>query len=204
MFVLRRLWVVTDVLLNPFISTNRTCTRAFTASTILFKYNKGGLKNENIPHKIVQLVNEQEQLLPPEQTADILARINHETHFLELVRDVPPIVKIRDKKAFLKARKTQKAQQRASTMEQKEIQMTWNVGQKDLETKLKKARDHLIRGNMVDIAFAPKSGQAKPTLEEMQSKMQMTVDLLSDVAKEKGNREIVGGKCAGIVSLRPI
>lgn len=151
------------------------------------------LRDDKIPHRLVQLVDPAtKHLLPLRPLAELLASIDRKTQFVELVAEHPaPIVKIIEKKAAYEKRKEQK--RRAKEVKrrniQKEVQLTWGVALGDLEHKLKKVRSDLEKGYRVDLVFAPKSGHELPSPTEMQNRADKTVALLSDVAKEWKPRE---------------
>ena len=111
--------------------------RSFSSSAVLLKYIKRP-RNEQIKFEMVQLVDEQNKLRPPEPLRDILAQIKLRTHFVELVQEDPPVVKIGSKEAEQKARKAAKMKEKVSKMERKEIQVTWNVTDSDLDHKIRK------------------------------------------------------------------
>lgn len=150
--------------------------------------------DEDIPHRVVQLVDaETGRLNPPSALRDLLSSIDRKTHHIELVREEPnPIVKIINKKEAFNKRKEQKARMKevARKCTQKEIQMTWGVASGDLAHKLNKVREELMKGNRVDLVYAPKKGQPLPSPIEMELRAQETVDFLADVGKEWKSREV--------------
>ncbi|KAH8102807.1 hypothetical protein DFH11DRAFT_323502 [Phellopilus nigrolimitatus] len=184
--------------------------RAFSSSHTLLKQGRQeprnaarNLRNEEIDLRSVYVVNAETTKLGPRTPLHaVLAGVNRSTHFVELVSRDPPVVKIVDSKAAHAARKALKARLRATRMEQKEVQMTWNVGAEDIAHKLRNARAQLVRGNMVDVAFAPKSKQPLPPRDEMRRKMQQVVDFVQDIAVEKQERTLL--RNVGVVSLRPV
>ncbi|THH11270.1 hypothetical protein EW145_g773 [Phellinidium pouzarii] len=194
-------------------STPTNTFRTFSSSIAILSYKNSRQKitiptpdrkpkNEEINKMFVQRVEpETNKLLPPERLAHLLVSIDRKTHFIELVQDDPPVVKIINKKEAHAFRKAYQAKKKEQKKEQKEVQMTWNVGAMDLVHKLQKARKHLERGNMVDIAFAPKAKQELPSRKEMLEKMQHVLDTLNDVAREKHQQTLE--RNVGVVSLRP-
>ncbi|KAL5527150.1 hypothetical protein ACEPAG_5941 [Sanghuangporus baumii] len=179
--------------------THSHAIRSFSSCAVLFKYIKGPRDN-GIKIPIVQLVDENNKLCPPEPLEDILSRVKQRTHYVELVQKDPPIVKIGSREAEREARKATKTKERASKMERKEIQVTWNVTDSDLDHKIKKARDQLERNNLVDFAFAPKAKHRPPSIQAMEERMEKVVDALQDIARERQDRTLDRG--VGIVFLR--
>lgn len=158
-------------------------------------------RNEKIALSVVHLVDPQtEKLLPLEPLADILARVKMQTHFVELVGQDPPVVKIIDRKEAAAERKAHKIHLKKSQMEQKELQLSWNSAPADIQHKLKKARAMLEDGDMVNIAFARKAKQKPPPLEDMEERLQEVAKSLEDVAIEKRPMTLERG--VGIVYLR--
>lgn len=105
---------------------------------------------------------------------------------VELLQAEPePIVKYIDiSTEYWKQREQHKKQQvRGKAMKEKEIQMTWAVSESDIEHKMKGARQALQQGQKVYIVFTGKKGQKRPTLDDMQAKLDATVESLSDVGK---------------------
>lgn len=104
---------------------------------------------------------------------------------VELVSEVPdPIVRVVNiNDEYRKAKEAQK-KKKEGVIKEKEVQMTWSVAQGDWEHKLKKTKEALEEGERVVIGFTRKKGQPWPKPEEMQAKMQETMEQLSDIAEE--------------------
>lgn len=192
-----RSWTRNGSCLGP-----RTHSRALAITAAVLKYKATRrARDKEIEARVVQLVDPEGKLCPAEPLQAVLDRIKPRTHFVELVQHDPPIVKIVSRAEEHAARKVQKERMRASKSELKEIQMTWSVAESDVAHKLKKARSELLDGNLVDIAIAPKSRQPLPKPKEMEDRMQLIADKLSDVAVERQQRTLIRG--VGIVFLRP-
>lgn len=178
--------------------------RTFSRTTMVFKYDqtKRRPRDKEINSQIVQLVDSEGRLCSPEPLQDVLGRVKTRTHFVELVQQDPPIVKIISRSEDHAARKAQKERARSAKMERKEIQMTWNVAESDIAHKLKKAYDELHGGNLVDVAIAPKARQILPKPQDMVDRMQLIADKLSDVAVERQERTLTRGG-VGILFFRP-
>ncbi len=157
---------------------------------------KGPLRNERIAklHKSVRLVDSKTgQLGPPTPTHELIAMVKaiEEDHFLELVSENPePLVKCIPMREEYARMKEAKQKQRASRVEMKEVQMTWNVDSADLQHKLKKVRDGLEKGQRIDVVIAPKARQPVPRPEEMEARMQEIVDLIGDIGEEREARKL--------------
>lgn len=145
------------------------------------------LRDNDIPYRTVQLVNDDGRLDPPAPLTHIITSIDPKTHFVELVSEDPqPIVKIKSKKQEYDKQKDWKRKQKetAASNIQKEIQMTWGVESGDLIHKLKKVRKELEKGNRVDLVYAPKANQELPSRQTMETRINETLEMMSDIAKE--------------------
>jgi translation initiation factor IF-3 len=153
-------------------------------------------RDRDIPHSIVQLVNEEGRLGPPTPLSHLLASIDSQTHFIELVNENPlPIVKIRDKQEQFKKQQEWNRRQKevAASNVQKEIQMTWGVESGDLAHKLNKARKEVEKGNRVELVFAPKVNQRAPSPAQMEARINETVEKIAEFAREWMPRKVERG-----------
>jgi translation initiation factor IF-3 len=151
-------------------------------------------RNMEIKYRIVQVIDpETNKLHPPTTLSHLISSIDLKTHFIELVSEHPnPLVKVFSKKEAYDRRRASEEKRKVTArnqMDQKEIQMTWGVGRGDLAHKLKKVRRELEKGNRVDLVYAPKKGQPKPTPKEKELRVQETLDFIRDVGKEWKSRE---------------
>lgn len=157
----------------------------------------GHRRDRDIPYRVVHLVDEKGEFGPPTPLSQIMASIDSQTHFVELVSDNPekPVVKIKGKKETFQKQKEWNKKQKAvaSSNVQKEIQMTWNADTFDVGHKLKKARKELDRGNKVELVFAPKPNQKAPAPAVMEARIQYVWTKMSDVAREWLPRKTEGG-----------
>ena len=164
------------------------------------------LRDHDIAHRIVQLVNEDGRLGPQTPLSHILASIDSKTHFVELVSGDPtPIVKIQSKKEHYEKQKAFQRRQKevATTRVRKEIQMTWGIEPGDLAHKLGKARKEFDKGNRVDLAFAPKVKQKPPHPDVMIARLDEVLDTLSDIATEWSPRRMENGVAVLYLQRQP-
>jgi len=153
-------------------------------------------RNHDIPHRIVQLVNEDGRLGPPTPLSHLFASIDSKTHFIELVNEDPsPIVKIKCKKEeYLKGKAWRRRQNElAANNVQKEIQMTWGVESGDLAHKLSKARKDVEKGIRVELVFAPKVNQPAPKPAVIEARLNEAAAKIGEFAKEWKPRKVEGG-----------
>ncbi|KZT12671.1 uncharacterized protein LAESUDRAFT_10873 [Laetiporus sulphureus 93-53] len=154
---------------------------------------EGRLRNENIPYQIVRLVNpETSRLDEPVRLSEILKTIDRRREWVELVSDTPenPVVKIIKGSAVYSKMLERKEKSRENRpREEKEFQMTWGIASADLGHKLKKVREHLEKGGRANVVYTSKKGQAQPTPQEMEARLNETVTLLEGVGKEWKTRD---------------
>ncbi|KZT74476.1 hypothetical protein DAEQUDRAFT_761324 [Daedalea quercina L-15889] len=158
------------------------------------KNNKKNLivRNEDIPFRVVKLVDRETGRLGDEwlALADILKTVDRKREYLELVGEKPdPIVKV-FKSSDIFNKKRLEAEKKKAKRVQKEVQVSWAISPGDLEHKLEKVREELEAGNRVDLAYVTKSGQAKPTKEQMGARAEESVKVLSDVGTEWKERTV--------------
>ncbi|EIN10192.1 hypothetical protein PUNSTDRAFT_64372 [Punctularia strigosozonata HHB-11173 SS5] len=162
-------------------------------------------RNSKINKPIVQLVDpETGKLRDPERLSDILARIDKEKFFVELVSENPPIVKVLSKQEEYKKKKAAKLkakEAKGKQMETKELQMTWGVAPGDVEHKMKKARQELERGNRVELVYARKKRQSMPDPAEQEATINAALQKVEDVAVEWKARDVQ--KTMTVVYLQP-
>jgi len=140
-------------------------------------------KNENIPYKIVQLVNsETNQLGDPTPLKDLLSAMDRNKQFIQLVSIKPvPVVKLHLKSEEAERRRTQRAN-KPKKKELKSIQMTWGIEPGDFSHKLGKARKELEKGNNIRLIIAGRGEGPRFSPQAKEEMMKRVVDLLKDVA----------------------
>ncbi|GAA5958473.1 hypothetical protein JCM21900_001481 [Sporobolomyces salmonicolor] len=134
------------------------------------------LKDEDIPHRTIVLVDPTTKaLLPPSTLSSLLAALDRTRYAIQLVDPAhdPPICRILDKKEVYQKAKDKKAKDAeraantaiASGGETKEVHLTWGVTPHDLNHKLKKGRELLTKGHRLLIGLADKKRTAKVSPE---------------------------------------
>ncbi|EUC56248.1 translation initiation factor IF3 [Rhizoctonia solani AG-3 Rhs1AP] len=175
--------------------------------------NPAFFKNNAIPYTYVRLVNSETNRLEPEtKLKDLLASIDLDVNYLQLVSTDPPdggkpLVKIINKHDAAQKEREQKAKKKeqkkgASGKESKEIQLSWNVEPGDLKHKLSKVIKELEKKNRVTISFIPKKGAAVPTRPQMAAKMDMIWDEVKHVATE--HRPRTAADLSGLMYLQGV
>ncbi|GJN88992.1 hypothetical protein Rhopal_001963-T1 [Rhodotorula paludigena] len=158
------------------------------------------VKDEDIPHEVVVLVDPaSKSLLPPSTLSSLLASLDRTRFAIQLVDAAhdPPICRILDKKEQYERERERKvrAQERAkegtgavpTAGPPKEVHLTWGVSAHDLEHKLKKGREILTKGGRVLVCLADKKrATVKVSHEVRQSVIRQVDTALQDVGELKG------------------
>jgi translation initiation factor IF-3 len=171
------------------------------------------LRDRSIPHSTVVVLDEENgQLGKPQNLTDVLSSTDRRAYFVELVSEPKftaskfssgfpgshantataqkfAVVKIVSREARHQALKSVPSR---AVIPQKEIQLTWGVSESDLGHKIKKVKQELEKGSLVDLVYAPKAGAQLPVLAERNQRLDDAVRKLSDVAKERKPRQIKG------------
>lgn len=149
-------------------------------------------RDEDIKHRVVQIVDSAGRLTIPLSLKGILDSLDKRCSFVQLVKAEPPLVKIISKKMIFDKERVEKARARVSAKKntQKEVQLTWGADSADQAHKMERMRMELEKGSRVDLVIAHKKKQVLPKPMEMQERVQEMVDSLADVSKEWKDREV--------------
>ncbi|OXB37090.1 hypothetical protein J007_03196 [Cryptococcus neoformans] len=134
-------------------------------------------RDSSIPHSIVRLIGP-ESLLPPQRLSSILSTYSTSTHTLTLV-SVDAEERDREKEKEEKSKVKRKI-----SMEEKEVQVSWQSAKGDLGHKLEMAKGILEKGDRVQVVFANRR-RAEPVNERQKEEI---------VAMFEGTLEEVGKK----------
>ncbi|GAA5968908.1 hypothetical protein JCM11641_000775 [Rhodosporidiobolus odoratus] len=172
-------------------SSIRPPQRLFTTSrTALLPPKKAAktvLRDEDIPHQLVVLVDPStKSLLPPSTVRSLLASLDRSRYHIQLVdaSHDPAICRIIDKKGEYdkarekKAKDAERAKSPASAANQapREVHFTWGVSTHDLEHKLKKGKEFLSKGGRILVCLADKGGSAVKASGEVKKKVIQQVE----------------------------
>ena len=162
--------------------------------------------NNDIPYPYVRVVDpETRKPLPPQSLTEVINNLATEsggpakasvTQYALLV--APPseatdgyaLVKLVDRREAAAREKARRSKAHASrrASEEKEIQFAWGIGTADVQHKLRKARQELLRGVRVQLVFARRaSGGAErdsSTRTKLTELVNQVVEALVDVGKE--------------------
>lgn len=150
----------------------------------IFNYSEVRIVGENIESKVVSLKEAKSIALGMEMD---LVEINSKTN--------PPILRICDYSKFLYELKKSAKKNKVVQTQVKEIQISVNIAQHDLETKAKQAINFLNRGDKVKIVLTMR-GRELTRREENKHSINVLVDLIGtegviESCKDEGNKTIV-------------
>ncbi|WVN87041.1 uncharacterized protein L203_102217 [Cryptococcus depauperatus CBS 7841] len=156
-------------------------------------------RDHSIPYSIVRLVSSHSGLLPPQNLTEILSTYSTLTHTLVLVSvDGPhPVVKLISR-AEERAKEIEKEERgkirRKLEITEKEVQVSWQSAQGDLEHKLELAKDLLQRGDRIQVVFANRK-RAQPMGDQQKEEV---VGMFDSVLAEYGKKWKADDKSGGI------
>lgn len=144
--------------------------------------------DSSIPHPVVRLIGP-DGLLPPQRLSSILPTYSTSTHTLTLVSvdGEYPVVKLVNKaeeRDRAKEKEEKSKVKRKISMEEKEVQVSWQSAKGDLGHKLEMAKGILEKGDRVQVVFANRR-RAEPINERQKDEI---------VAMFEGTLEEVGKK----------
>lgn len=150
----------------------------------IFNYSEVRIVGENIESKVVSLKEAKSIALGMEMD---LVEINSKTN--------PPILRICDYSKFLYELKKIAKKNKVVQTQVKEIQISVNIAQHDLETKAKQAINFLNRGDKVKIVLTMR-GRELTRREENKHSINVLIDLIGtegviESCKDEGNKTIV-------------
>jgi translation initiation factor IF-3 len=151
-------------------------------------------QGKDIKHEIVWYQDPGTGKLTERNLQDLLASLDN-TRTVQLVTVEPrPIVQIiqKGRRGNLNERRDRSKAQ-TKPPEHKEFQFTWSMASRDFEHKLTKAREELAKGGIVDIVIAPKPKQTWPPFREIKQRLDEIASGLSDVSRERSQRETRNG-----------
>ena len=141
------------------------------------------LKNEKIPHKIVQLIGEKGENQGQVPLEQALSTINKKTHDIVLVaanKDLPVCRVISKKIAFESSKKSVK-----KAPQLKELEINTNIAIGDFNTKLKMAAGFLTKGNNIQFTLKKNGGMIDELLDKI-------INGLRDLGTVQGTPKAMG------------
>ncbi|OWZ44644.1 hypothetical protein C356_03253 [Cryptococcus neoformans c45] len=134
-------------------------------------------RDSSIPHSVVRLIGP-EGLHPPQRLSSILSTYSTSTHTLTLV-SVDAEERDREKEKEEKSKVKRKI-----SMEEKEVQVSWQSAKGDLGHKLEMAKGILEKGDRVQVVFANRR-RAEPVNERQKEEI---VAMFEGTLEEVGKR----------------
>ncbi|KAI8960552.1 hypothetical protein F5Y11DRAFT_329408 [Daldinia sp. FL1419] len=166
--------------------------------------------NANIPYPSVRIVGPDGALAPTQPLSSVLATLNPKTHTLVMVAPPPPhaepedvdaaICKIVDNAAAKAAAAEAAAIARRKAVDTKEMEFSWGISQHDLGHKLKRLRQFLDQGLLVEVILAKKRGRQPVSMETAQALLDAVREAAGEVEGAKEVRKM-DGKVGGVVRL---
>jgi len=164
------------------------------------------LRDEDIPHKTIVLVDpETKSLLPPSTLSSLLSALDRTRFSIQLVdpSNDPPICRILDKKEQYQKAKDKKVKdaERAANQvanaggEVKEVHLTWGVSEHDLEHKLKKGKELLGKGYRLLVGLSDKKRAVKVSQDVRNQVIKQVEDALEGHGTLKGRPTNRDGAC---------
>ena len=143
-------------------------------------------RDNEITYRQVHTVNEDGSLGELRMLHHIMYDVDLKTHSVLLVSEDPPVVKIVSRIEEARAEKRRLVDQKTAKkmqLPEKEVQISWNSADGDLETKLNQAKVLLENGHRVMLVFAPRGGRKKQQSSERMEYMAGFMDKgLAEVA----------------------
>lgn len=147
------------------------------------------LINENIPHPKLFVIGPEGEQIGVLTRSEALEKASEMKMDLVLISIEPkPIAKILDygKWKYLRSKKKKEEKAKQSKTENRQIRLTPFIGDNDLKTKAKKAREFLLDGDFVKVSLKFKGREAqRPEFgHETLMKFYKEVEDISTIAKE--------------------
>lgn len=156
--------------------------------------------NQEIIFKEVRLISESESIVINTQKAIQLAQESEQDLILINENANPPVVKIEDYNKFIyKINKAEKGRKKNSTQSiLKEIKLSPEISDNDLDTKSKKGEEFLNEGNRIKCSVQLK-GRQKAAPERGELVMLRFAEMLSELGTPEAMPKFEGGKWIMIV-----
>ncbi|KAF7718898.1 Uncharacterized protein PECH_006636 [Penicillium ucsense] len=138
------------------------------------------IKDEAIGTRLVQLVDEDQNLMPPQRLAEVLESFDRSKFFLLQVApadsDRPPVCKILNKMEAKQHEKAKAKSAKAPKAQTKQIELNWAIDAHDLSHRLKQLTNFLEKGRKVEVIMKRKKAKRAPTVDEIKHVIQTVLD----------------------------
>ncbi|KAJ5682340.1 hypothetical protein N7462_005505 [Penicillium macrosclerotiorum] len=148
------------------------------------------IKDEAIGTRLVQIVDEEQGLRPPQRLAEVLASFDRSKFFLLQVSgataDRPPVCKILNKMEARQHEKAKAKSAKAGKTQLKQIELNWAIDAHDLSHRLKQLTNFLEKGRKVEVVMKRKRSKRPPTVDEIKQVIQSVLD----TTREAGGTQV--------------
>lgn len=142
------------------------------------------LRNENIHANVVQVVNDDGRLGPPQHLQDVLESLDRSKFSLIQVSPgqphKPPVCKIVNKVALQEQERVKAKAAHSLKTSVKQLEMNWAITAHDLSHRLKQLTAFLDKGRKVEITLTRKKGKRPPTVEEVKQVMDSVMQAMKE------------------------
>ncbi|CEO58898.1 putative translation initiation factor IF3 [Penicillium brasilianum] len=147
-------------------------------------------KDEAIGTRLVQLVDEEQNLTPPRRLAEVLDSFDRSKFFLLQVSPAegerPPVCKILNKMEAKQHEKAKAKSAKVGKVQTKQIELNWAIDAHDLSHRLKQLTNFLEKGRKVEVILKRKRGKRPPTVDEVKQAIQSVLD----TTREAGGTQV--------------
>ncbi|GLI73918.1 hypothetical protein PoHVEF18_002150 [Penicillium ochrochloron] len=148
------------------------------------------IKDEAIGTRLVQLVDEEQNLMPPRRLVEVLDSFDRSKFFLLQVSpaeaDRPPVCKILNKMEAKQHEKAKMKNAKVGKVQTKQIELNWAIDAHDLAHRLKQLTNFLEKGRKVEVIMKRKKAKRSPTVEEIKQVIQSVLD----TTREAGGTQV--------------
>ncbi|KAJ5166888.1 uncharacterized protein N7482_005669 [Penicillium canariense] len=148
------------------------------------------IKDEAIGTRLVQLVDEEQNLMPPKRLAEVLDSFDRSKFFLLQVSPAdaerPPVCKILNKMEAKQHEKAKAKSAKSAKVQTKQIELNWAIDAHDLSHRLKQLTNFLEKGRKVEVIMRRKKAKRSPTVDEIKQVIQSVLD----TTREAGGTQV--------------
>lgn len=148
------------------------------------------IKDEAIGSRLVQLVDEEQNLMPPRRLVEVLDSFDRSKFFLLQVSpaeaDRPPVCKILNKMEAKQHEKAKAKSAKVGKTQTKQIELNWAIDAHDLSHRLKQLTNFLDKGRKVEVIMKRKKAKRSPTVDEIKQVIQSVLD----TTREAGGTQV--------------
>lgn len=156
----------------------------FTSSRYSQPAKTDEFRDEGIQADFIQLVGEDNKLMPPVQLNSVLASIERPAQFVLQVApgapDRPPICKVVNRDQMRQRERAVAKTAQATKLSVKQIELNWAIDAHDLSHRLKQLASFLEKGRQVEVILTKKKHKRNATPEEVKNVMDKVLQAVRD------------------------